>query len=206
MAPQMHDSVGQLLAAIGMNNSFVEAERHKLSTDAAKRIIDNNQIVEEITRQIRTISHLLHPPLLDEAGLASALRCYVEGFSERSRIDVKLDMPLESPRLPEEIELSAFRIVQECLTNVHRHAASSTAAIRVVQEGPRLRVENEDRQGLFRGIEAKSQTGIGIRGMRERLRQLSGTLEIGSSGHGTRVTATIPIVHGIAGSVSSWVA
>jgi signal transduction histidine kinase len=164
-------------------------------------------MVEGITRQIRTISHLLHPPLLDEAGLASALRCYVEGFSERSRIDVKLDMPLESPRLPEEIELSAFRIVQECLTNVHRHAASSTAAIRVVQEGPRLRVENEDiGKGFSEAFEAKSQTGIGIRGMRERLRQLSGTLEIGSSGRGRRVTATIPIVHGIAGSVSSWVA
>ena len=103
IARELHDSVGQLLAAISMNNSFVEAERYRLSPDAAKRITENNRMVEEITREIRTISHLLHPPLLDEAGLASALRCYVEGFSERSRIDVKLEMPSELPRLPEEM-------------------------------------------------------------------------------------------------------
>ena len=211
IARELHDSVGQLLAAISMNISFVEAERHRLSPDVAKRVTENNQMVGEITRQIRTISHLLHPPLLDEVGLASALRCYVEGFSERSRIDVKLDMPSELPRLPEEIELSIFRIVQECLTNVHRHSGSSTAAIRIVQEDSRVRVEIEDNGKGISGekqlpFEAKAQTGIGIRGMRERLRQLSGTLEIGSNGYGTRVTATIPIAHRIASFASSWVA
>ena len=149
-----------------MNNSFVEAERYRLSPDAAKRITENNRMVEEITRQIRTISHLLHPPLLDEAGLASALRCYVEGFSERSRIDVKLDMPAELPRLPEEIELSIFRIVQECLTNVHRHAGSPTAAIRIVQEDSLVRVDIEDNGKGISGEKqlafgAKAQTGIG---------------------------------------------
>jgi signal transduction histidine kinase len=198
IARELHDSVGQLLAAISMNNSFVEAERYRLSPDAAKRITENNQMVEEITREIRTISHLLHPPLLDEAGLASALRCYVEGFSERSRIDVKLEMPSELPRLPEEIELSIFRIVQECLTNVHRHAGSPTAAIRIVQEDSLLRVDIEDNGKGISGEKqlafgAEAQTGMGIRGMRERLRQLNGTLEVGSNGCGTRVTATIPI-------------
>lgn len=198
IARELHDSVGQLLAAISMNNSFVEAERYRLSPDAAKRITENNRMVEEITREIRTISHLLHPPLLDEAGLASALRCYVEGFSERSRIDVKLEMPSELPRLPEEIELSIFRIVQECLTNVHRHAGSPTAAIRIVQEDSLVRVDIEDNGKGISGEKqlafgAKAQTGIGIRGMRERLRQLNGTLEVGSNGCGTRVTATIPI-------------
>ena len=194
IARELHDSIGQLLAAISMNISFVEAERHRLSPDVARRVTENNQMVGEITRQIRTISHLLHPPLLDEVGLASALRCYVEGFSERSRIDVELDMASELPRLPEEIELSIFRIVQECLTNVHRHSGSSTAAIRIVQEDSRVRVEIEDNgKGISGDKElafgAKVQTGIGIRGMRERLRQLNGRLEVGSNGCGTRMTA-----------------
>lgn len=211
IARELHDSVGQLLAAISMNIGFVEAERHRLSPDVAKRVTENNLMVQEITRQIRTISHLLHPPLLDEVGLASALRCYVEGFSERSRIDVKLDMPSELPRLPEEIELSIFRMVQECLTNVHRHSGSSTAAIRVVQEDSRVRVEIEDNgKGISGDKElafgAKAQPGIGIRGMRERLRQLNGTLEIGSKGCGTLVTATIPIRQSGLASLNSNVA
>ena len=144
IARELHDSVGQLLAAIGMNNGFVEAERHKLSPEAGRRFNENVSMVDEISRQIRTISHFLHPPLLDEAGLASALRWYVDGFSGRSRIDVKLDMPSELERLPDEVELSIFRIVQECLTNVHRHSGSSSAEIRITHEDHRLCVEIED--------------------------------------------------------------
>ena len=198
LARELHDSVGQLLAAIGMNSSVLEAESHKLSPDAVRRLKENASMAEEISRQIRTISHLLHPPLLDEAGLASALRWYVDGFSGRSGINVTLDMPSELERLPDEVELSIFRIVQECLTNVHRHSGSSSAVIRITHEDHNLRVEVEDEgtdvsRENQRASDATSQTGVGIRGMRERLRSLNGTLEIGSNNHGTRVAATIPL-------------
>ena len=198
IARELHDSVGQLLAAIGMNSAFVEAESHKLSPDAAKRVRENAAMVEEATKEIRTISHLLHPPLLDEAGLASALHCYVEGFSERSKIVAKLDIPQSFEGLSKEMELSIFRVVQECLTNVHRHAGSPTAAIRITQDEACLRVEIEDagkgippeKESLFR---SSAHTGVGLRGMRERLRQLGGTLQIQSNGHGTQVIAALPV-------------
>ena len=198
IARELHDSVGQLLAAVSMNSALVEAESHKLSPEAAKRVHENAAMVEEATKEIRTISHLLHPPLLDEAGLASALHCYVEGFSERSKIVAKLEIPQSFEGLSKEMELSIFRVVQECLTNIHRHAGSPTAAIRITQDGAYLRVEIEDagkgippeKQSLFR---LSARTGVGLRGMRERLRQLGGTLQIQSNGHGTQVIATLPV-------------
>lgn len=197
IARELHDSVGQLLAAISMNSVLVEAEFHKLSADAVKRVSENAAMVEEASRQIRTISHLLHPPLLDEVGLASALRWYVEGFSKRSKIGTKLDIPQELAGLPKEMELSIFRVVQECLTNIHRHAGSPTAEIRITQDEACLRVEIED---AGKGIPLEKQSGsahsgVGLRGMRERVRLLNGTLQIQSSDHGTRVTAVLPVGH-----------
>ncbi|MGH9500730.1 MAG: ATP-binding response regulator [Terriglobales bacterium] len=197
IARELHDSVGQLLAAIGMNSSFAEAEFHKLSPEAARRLAENNGMVQEITKQIRTISHLLHPPLLDEAGLACAVRCYVNGFSERSKIDVKLDVPSNFGRLSDEMELSIFRVVQEGLTNIHRHAGSRTAGIRIIHDQSHLRVEIQDAgKGIplekQLALESPAQRGMGLRGMRERVRRLGGTLEIESNGHGTRVTVVLP--------------
>lgn len=199
IARELHDSVGQLLAAISMNGALVEAESHNLTAAAAKRLSDNSALVAEASNQIRTISHLLHPPLLDEAGLASALQCYVEGFSERSKIESKLDIPKEFAGLSKEMELSIFRVVQECLTNIHRHSGSPTAGIRIVQDEACLRVEIEDagrgfpveKESVFR---SSAQSGVGLRGMRERLRQLGGTLQVQSNGHGIRVTAILPVV------------
>jgi signal transduction histidine kinase len=199
IARELHDSVGQLLAAIGMNSILLQAESHKLSPDAANRISENAAMVEEASKQIRTISHLLHPPLLDEVGLASALQWYVEGFSERSKIDAKLDIPQKFAGLSKEMELSIFRVVQECLTNIHRHAGSPTAGIRIVQDDACLRVEIEDagkgipdeKKSAFR---LSAHTGVGLGGMRERLRQLGGTLEVQSNGRGTRVTAILPVL------------
>jgi signal transduction histidine kinase len=141
--------------------------------------------------------------LLDEAGLASALRWYVEGFSDRSKIHAKLDMPKEFAGLSKEMELSIFRVVQECLTNIHRHAGSPTAGIRLIQEEACVRLEIED---AGRGIPAETESafglpahaGVGLRGMRERLRQLGGTLQIQSNNHGTRVTAVLPVVRATA--------
>lgn len=197
IARELHDSVGQLLAAISMNTVLVESEFHKLSPDATKRLSENAAMVEEASKQIRTIAHLLHPPLLDEAGLPSALRCYVEGFATRSKIDTKLDLPQHFVDLPNEMELAIFRVVQECLTNIHRHSGSPTAGIRIVQDGACLRVEVEDAgRGILPEQESTlgspGSTGVGLRGMQERLRQFGGTLQVQSNGHGTRVTAILP--------------
>jgi signal transduction histidine kinase len=153
--------------------------------------------VEQVSAEIRTISHLLHPPLLDLAGLASALRWYVDGFSERSNIKVDLEIPADLGRLPSDMEIAIFRIVQECLTNIHRHSGSATATIRLHQEGERLIVQVEDRG---KGIPAEKQQelesgrgGVGFGGMRERVRQLGGTLEIQSQTSGTTVSATLKV-------------
>jgi len=198
IARELHDSVGQLLAAMSINSAFLAAESHKVSPDAAKRLYENAAMAKEASEEIRTISHLLHPPLLDGGGLASALRCYVEGFSERSKIDAKLDIPREFAGLSQEMELSIFRVVQECLTNIHRHAGSPTAGIRITQDEACLRVEIEDAgRGIPPEKESASgvsaQAGVGLRGMRERLRHLSGTLHIQSNQDGTRVTAILPV-------------
>ncbi len=198
-ARELHDSVGQLLAAISMNNALMETESQTLSPDMAKRLADNTAMVCEVSKQIRTISYLLHPPLLDERGIESALRCFVDGFAERSKVDTKLQISSGFRRLPGEMELSIFRLVQECLTNIHRHAASPTAEIRITQEEASVRVEIEDagkgilleRQLMLR---SSTHTGVGLRGMRERLRLLGGTLEIQSDGCGTKVTAIVPLV------------
>jgi signal transduction histidine kinase len=203
IARELHDSVGQLLVAISINSAFVQGESHKLSPDAAKRVSENAAMVEETSKQIRTISYLLHPPLLDEVGLASALQWYVEGFSERSKIDAKLDIPREFAGLSKEMELSIFRVVQECLTNIHRHAGSRTAGIRIIQDEACLRVEIEDAgKGipLEKGsaLGSSAPTGLGLRGMRERLRQLGGTLQIQSNSPGTRVTAVLPVLRATA--------
>ena len=200
IARELHDSVGQLLAAIRMNSDLVEPESDKLSPEAATSLGQITVMVDEVSRQIRTISHLLHPPLLDEAGLASALRWYVQGFAERSRIDAQLDIPKDFSRLPKEIELSIFRVAQECLTNIHRHSESPTATVRIRLEGASVRVEVEDAgKGMVvdkdSGFLPSSRSGVGLRGMRERLRLLGGTLQIHSTACGTTVTAVIPSEH-----------
>ena len=101
-------------------------------------------LVDEVSREIRTISHLLHPPLLDEAGLASALRWYTEGFAKRSRIDVNLEIPPDMGRMPNDAEIAMFRVVQECLTNIHRHSESSTATIRIQRQANRVLLQVQD--------------------------------------------------------------
>lgn len=201
IARELHDSVGQLLAAIRINNSLVETESPKLSNKAAQCLLQNTAMVEQVTKEIRTISHLLHPPLLDEAGLASALRWFVDGFAERSQIKARLDIAEDFARLPNEIELSIFRVAQECLTNIHRHSGSPTATVRVALEGATVRVEIQD-AGKGMALEKETafisseRSGVGLRGMRERLRLLGGTLHLHSDDHGTKVAAVIPIAHG----------
>jgi len=108
LARELHDSVGQLLAAIGMNLAVISSEASRLTPEAAKCVAENAGLVDEVSREIRTISHLLHPPLLDEAGLASALRWYTEGFAKRSRIEVELEIPRDLGRLPNDTESRCF--------------------------------------------------------------------------------------------------
>ncbi len=197
LARELHDSVGQLLAAISMNITVVSSEADRLTPAAAKCVAENAELVNEVSREIRTISHLLHPPLLDEAGLASALKWYIEGFAKRSRIEVNLEIPPDLGRLARDTEIAMFRVVQECLTNIHRHSGSETATIRV-QAGENLTVEVQDRgKGMpeekLRSFARAGRIGIGFSGMRERLRQLGGTLELESNGRGTLVRAILPI-------------
>lgn len=196
IARELHDSVGQLLAALSMNIAAVQ--NHRLDPEIAQSLTENAAIVEQISREIRTISHLLHPPLLDVAGLISAVRWYVDGFSERSRIKVELDLPERFPRLSDDMEIAIFRLVQECLTNIHRHSGSDRAKVTVREENSGFVLEVKD---WGRGIPPSKQAelnsgrmGVGFRGMRERLKQFAGQLEIHSNGEGTLVIATMRLV------------
>ncbi len=196
LARELHDSVGQLLAAIGMN--ITTAQSTDLNPAAAAAMDESSKLVEQISSEIRTMSHLLHPPLLDEVGLASALRWYVDGFSSRSKINVDLEIGGDFGRLPNDMEIAVFRMVQECLTNVHRHSNSSTAGVRIVHETGQVRVEIKDAgKGIAPEkqlvLNSSQQSGVGFRGMRERIKQLGGDLEIQSSEQGTIVRATMPV-------------
>src|SRR5262249_10823804 len=132
LARDLHDGVGQLLAALSMNLSSIGGAVERLSKTATK-VADSSTLVGDMIRDIRTISYLLHPPLLDEIGLRPALQVYIEGFAERSKIAVDLDLSDDFGRLPRDTETAIFRFVQECLTNVHRHSESLVAQIRVTR-------------------------------------------------------------------------
>jgi signal transduction histidine kinase len=196
IARELHDSVGQLLAAISMNIAMMQST--PLSPAATVALAENAKLVDQISSEIRTISHLLHPPLLDEVGLASALRWYVEGFSDRSKIAVELAIAGDLGRLDSDMEIAIFRVVQECLTNVHRHSGSSSAEVRLAHDGGRICMEIKDAgNGIPRekqeALRFSGQTGVGFRGMRERIAQLGGVLEIQSDEHGSVVKATLPV-------------
>jgi two-component system, NarL family, sensor kinase len=171
------------------------AQAAKNNPAQAKDIADAESLVDHLSREIRTTSYLLHPPLLDESGLSSALSWYVQGLKERSGLDVDLRMPENFGRLPADLELVVFRIVQETLTNVHRHSGSKTAAIRVAREGDKIIVEvQDDGRGIPPEKLAQIQSqgsGVGISGMRERLRHFSGELVVESNGTGTKIVATL---------------
>ncbi len=202
IARELHDSAGQSLAALAMNVSKLETEvRAQMETLAktATTAADTTALVNEITTDIRTVSYLLHPPMLDEAGLGPALRWYIKGFAERSKIAVELNLPDDFGRLPQDLETAIFRVVQECLTNILRHSESPTAKIRIMRCDADVRIEVRDQgkgipSGKLRDMVLAPTPGVGIRGMRERIRQLGGTLEMHSEGEGrgTAVVALLP--------------
>ena len=199
IARELHDSVGQTLAALTMNLSAARDDLERLAK-TADALTDSESMVQAMSEEVRTISHLLHPPLLDEAGLSSAIRWYIAGFAERSKIDVDLELPDDLGRFSRELETAIFRTVQECLTNIHRHSESPIARVRLTRSEGQVQIEVQDRgKGIApeKRIEMHSAgvLGVGIRGMRERLRQLGGTLEISSDGNGTGtlVVARVPV-------------
>jgi PAS domain S-box-containing protein len=196
VSQELHDSAGQILAAIGMSLGLLRAQAHKLDAGGAKALSDSSILLDQVSSEIRTMSYLLHPPLLDAVGLVSALRWYVDGFSERSKIKVELHIDQEIGRLSEDLEIAIFRIIQECLTNVHRHSGSARAAISLRHDGERLVVAVRDEgRGMSaqkqRDLNATGHGGVGFIGMRERLRRFGGTLEVQSSEGGTTVTAML---------------
>jgi signal transduction histidine kinase len=199
IARELHDSMGQLLTAVSIDLSLVQRETSSLSIKAAKAASEAADLVQQIIREIRTISHLLHPPLLDEAGLASAIRCFLEGYAERSSIKVDLEILPDFGRLSTDLETAIFRIVQEALTNIHRHSGSPSARVHIRRNSHDISVEVEDAgKGIpskkLSELESNGKSGVGIGGMRERVKQFGGSLEISSNAQGTRVVARLPFV------------
>jgi two-component system NarL family sensor kinase len=194
IARELHDSVGQLLAAVNMNLAAARQDALKLNSSLSALLDDSSVMIAQVSKEIRTISHLLHPPLLDVAGLCSAIRWYVDGFRERSRIQVDLDMASDLGRLSAEAEIAIFRVVQECLTNVYRHSGSESCSVKLERESDVLRLEIRDSgRGMPKPSQPSGHSGLGLRGMEERLRQLGGTLKVDSSGKGTTIVAVLPV-------------
>jgi PAS domain S-box-containing protein len=197
LARELHDSAGQTLAALSINLARLAQDAEPNPAQLAKDLKDAQDLVQHLTQEIRTTSYLLHPPLLDENGLSSALQWYAQGLAERSGLEIDLQIPDHFERLAPEMEVVIFRLVQECLTNIHRHSGSKTALIRVAREPDNVVVEVQDQgKGMSqeRFAEVQSQgIGVGIRGMRERVHQLHGELTIESNALGTRVFATLPV-------------
>jgi PAS domain S-box-containing protein len=196
IARDLHDSAGQTLTVLGMNLAQLIQKAGRKWPELASEAEKIQETVQQLHREIRTTSYLLHPPLLDEIGLSSALNWYVQGLVERSGLRITLDIPEDFGRLPRAMELAIFRLVQECLTNIHRHSDSKTASIRIARQADGITVDVQD-QG--KGIAPEKLTelqsggsGVGIRGMRERLSPFGGKLNINSDSSGTQISVTIP--------------
>jgi PAS domain S-box-containing protein len=197
IAREFHDSAGQTLTVLSLSLAQLVQKAEMIAPELAKEGKEIEQVVQQLHREIRTTSYLLHPPGLDEAGINAALSWYVQGAAERSGIAIDLDVRQDVGRLPSEMELAIFRIVQECLTNIHRHAKSKTAYIRIARETAGVRIEvRDDGKGISpeRLAEIRSGgCGVGIGGIRERLRRFHGEMKIESNGSGTTISAIIPI-------------
>jgi PAS domain S-box-containing protein len=198
IARDLHDSAGQNLAALAMTVARIEDEAQRDPARLSQTVKDVRDLIQDLTQEIRTTSYLLHPPMLDEFGLRSALGCYLEGLKQRSRLSIELNIPADFGRLAPEVELAIFRLVQECLTNIHRHSGSKTAVIRITREPDKICAEVQDHgKGMSpeRFAEVQSHgtgAGVGIRGMRERVWQAHGELTVDSNALGTTITAIFP--------------
>ncbi len=198
IARELHDSAGQTLTVLGMSLAQLVQKTGRNAPELAREAEQIQETVQQLHREIRTTSYLLHPPLLDESGLSSAISWYLEGLLERSGLEIQLDISKEFGRVPRDMELVIFRLVQECLTNIHRHSQSETASIRIARESNQIILDIRDQgKGMSpeRLAEIQSgRSGVGIGGMRERLRQFQGTMNVESDSCGTRIFATIPLL------------
>jgi PAS domain S-box-containing protein len=195
---EIHDSLGQYLSVLKM-------KLHSISSASGMRdeAAGCMGLVDECIKEVRTISYLLYPPMLEEMGLASAIPWYLEGFSKRCGIKTSFEITQGLERLPRDVELALFRVLQESLTNVQRHSGSPTADIRIFQSGRSVSLQVTDHgHGMPADVLAEGSAdwmgslGIGLRGMSERLRQLGGTLEMSSTDTGTQLCATVPMETG----------
>ena len=199
IARELHDSTAQRLAALAMNLSGVMKSAEDLSPRARTCLSESLELAEECSLETRTLAYLLHPPLLDEVGLGSALRWFVDGYTQRTGIHLDLEMPLQLARLPEDIELALYRVIQEGLTNIHLHSGSKKAhlCLKCNADQAVLTVADEGRglpPGLLeRGGRSGAKLGVGISGMRERIRQLGGQFEIDTGSKGTTLRAIVPL-------------
>jgi signal transduction histidine kinase len=197
IARELHDSLGQDLTAAKITLDMLAQELEQESA----HLRDARKLVDRCISDTRTLSHLLHPPLLDEAGFVSAARWYVEGFGRRSGIDTKLELPEHLRRLPRGAETALFRILQEALTNVHRHSGSRAVEVRVSEDDSKVVLSVKDfGMGVPREVLDRfwktGNVGVGLAGIRERLKELGGSLEIESNLDGTLLRATIPVQAG----------
>lgn len=200
IARELHDGTAQNLFAVSIDIDLMRKQAGSGNSELTSLLDESAELCEQSLHEIRTLSYLLHPPLLDQAGLVSALKWYVEGFTKRTGIDVNLVALEGVGRMKSEIETALFRIVQESLTNIRRHSQSETASIRLRRDPQEIFLEIQDRgHGMNVGtqggpIDEMHELGVGIPGMRQRLRQLGGRLDIISGASGTVVTAVIPLL------------
>ena len=198
IARDLHDTTGQKIAVLSMTLDRLAKLVDTRKADVKDALAESRDVVGKIGEEIRTLSYLLHPPLLDECGLASAVLWYAEGFKKRSGIDLRVSIDEELVRLTSDAETALFRVLQESLTNVHRYSGSPSAEIRIFQSASKVFLEIVDHgKGVKTGTERPAfagapTLGVGIPGMRERIRQLGGQLEVEFNNDGTRVYASLP--------------
>lgn len=193
VAHELHESTAQVLASVAMNLSVLGEANRGENAREAKLIVESAGLVDTLLGEVRQLSHLLHPPTLDEMGLPSAIQWYAERLAKRSNILVTLEIPNGFGRLTREKEIAIFRVVQEALANVQQQSGSAAATVRITKSADRVRVQVND---VGNGV-ASEPTGapsmVGINGMRERLRQLGGTLSVHPNGRGASLTAELPV-------------
>jgi len=197
----LHDSTGQYLAGIQMNLNTLLNAGSGLIAAYKSRVYDSISLVNSCTSEIRTMSYLLHAPLLDEMGLRSAILMYVEGFAERSGLRVELEIPDDFGRLSSEMETALFRVIQQSLANVHRHSGSLVVAcLRIASDGESITLEISDEgcrippetlRGFYSGTKL---SGVGIAGIRERTKSMGGYFDIRSGEKGTTIQVRLPLV------------
>jgi signal transduction histidine kinase len=199
IARELHDQGVQTMGAVALNLEKLQQLVPETSPKARKLIADSSELVDEATNELRTMSYLLHPPLLDDLGLEGALPWYVDGFSRRSGIKVKLSVQENLGRLPSEVELTLYRIVQEGLTNILRYSGSTTGEITVFHDNERVTLTILDHGRGFppEVLEPHGKNGaavgVGIPGMRERVRQLGGELQLESGDHSALIRTILPL-------------